>query len=74
MIFCIDLKDVSTELRHFLMLWFELIFHSPAIIDDQIIGFEEVSKFLTRDLVSSTISNGINGFYDRFLSLRLIVS
>lgn len=71
--FCIDLKNVSFELRHFLMLWFELMFQSPAIVDGQLLGFKEVSKFATRDLVSNTISIGIQGFYDRFLSLRLRV-
>uniref|UniRef100_A0A914HDR4 Peptidase M16 C-terminal domain-containing protein n=1 Tax=Globodera rostochiensis TaxID=31243 RepID=A0A914HDR4_GLORO len=67
----IDTDGLPVEDRHFLMLWFELMFQSPAVVDGKEISYEEVAKLSTRDLVSNSASVGVSGVYDRFLSLRL---
>jgi hypothetical protein len=55
------------------MLWAEMIFQSPAIVDGVELSYEEVAKLSTKDLVSNAFSVGISGVYDRFLTLKLRV-
>lgn len=61
------------KLRRYFLLYFELMFQSPAFINNQRVGFEEVSKLNVKDLISNCICVGVGGYYDRLISLRLKV-
>lgn len=73
MVLIVDSESVPVELRHYMLLWFELMFQSPAIVDGQVLGFEDISKLTTKDLVNNSITVGVSSYYDRFVSLRLRV-
>uniref|UniRef100_A0A915EEL7 Uncharacterized protein n=1 Tax=Ditylenchus dipsaci TaxID=166011 RepID=A0A915EEL7_9BILA len=73
MVLLIDSEKIPAELRHYMLLWFELMFQSPAIVDGKQISFEEVSKLMTKDLVSNSVAIGVSGYYGRLVSLRLRV-
>ncbi|KAK6102595.1 Peptidase M16 inactive domain family protein [Brugia pahangi] len=66
-----DTKLIPLELRLWLMLYFELIFQSPAIIDDRKLSYEEIANLYTRDLVSYSANIGVLDHFDRFCSLTL---
>jgi hypothetical protein len=68
-----DTSQVPEDLRPWLMLWFELMFESPAEIDGHYLPYEEVTKRFTGDLVSQSIGLGVNGAYNRLVSLRVKV-
>ena len=69
----IDTKTIPEELRRYLMLYIELMFESPANVNGKELTFEEVSKLNTKDLLSNSISVGINNSYDQLLFFRLRV-
>lgn len=69
----IDTNAIPLELRHYMMLWFELMFESPAYIDGKLHTFEEVAVLATRDLIARQISTGVSNFYDQFVSFKLKV-
>ncbi|KAL3106827.1 hypothetical protein niasHT_016182 [Heterodera trifolii] len=68
----IDTGGIRVEDRHFLLLWFELMYISPALVGEDVLNYKEVAK-LSRVLASRTISVGFigEGAYDRFVALRL---
>ncbi|KAL3080050.1 hypothetical protein niasHT_034608 [Heterodera trifolii] len=69
----IDTDPIPVNLRHYLMLWCQLLFQSGARIDDagQQAERYEVARQSTKALVSHSVSLGISGIYDRFIALRL---
>lgn len=69
----IDTENIPVELRQYFLLYYELMFQSPAYIDNKRVSFEEVSKLNIKDLLRNNTSIGIGGYYDRFISLRLKV-
>lgn len=68
-----DTNGVPEDMRPWLMLWFELVFESPAEIDGHYLPYEEVSKRYTGDLVSQSMGIGVGGAYNGFVTLRLKV-
>uniref|UniRef100_A0A915PJR3 Uncharacterized protein n=1 Tax=Setaria digitata TaxID=48799 RepID=A0A915PJR3_9BILA len=66
-----DTKLIPLELRMWMMLYFEVMFQSPAIIDDQKLSYEEIAKLYTRDLISYCSSIGVFNHFGRFCSLTL---
>ncbi|KAI1724126.1 hypothetical protein Ddc_05332 [Ditylenchus destructor] len=67
MVLLVDSESVPVELRHYMLLWFELMFQSPAIVDGQVLGYEDISKLTTKDLVNNSITVGVSSYYDRFV-------
>uniref|UniRef100_A0A1I7ZZX7 Peptidase_M16_C domain-containing protein n=1 Tax=Steinernema glaseri TaxID=37863 RepID=A0A1I7ZZX7_9BILA len=68
-----DTSTIPFELRKYLMLWFEVMFESPARIDGKVLPYEEVSVLATKDLISQSVGLGIAGYFDRFMTLRVKV-
>lgn len=68
-----DTDKIASEDRYLLMLFAELMFQSPAMVDGKLLDYEEVAKLATRDLVSNVVSVGVSGVFDRFFSLKLRV-
>jgi len=69
----VDVSTIPLKLRHYMMIWFELMFESPAYIDGKLKSFEEVAVLATRDLITRQISTGVSNFYDHFVSFKLKV-
>lgn len=68
-----DTKEIPVNLRHYLIIYFDLMFQSPAFINNQKFTFEEISKLNTKDLIANEVSIGLGGYYDRLIKLRLQV-
>jgi hypothetical protein len=51
----IDTDAIPAAYRHFMLLWFELMFESPAIVDGVPLSYEEVAKLSTKDLVANSV-------------------
>lgn len=68
-----DSSDLTVQQRAWLMLYNELLFESPAMIDGELKTADEVAKLYTKDLVDHSIGLGVSGLFDRFVSLRLKV-
>lgn len=68
-----DTSEVPEEMRQWLMLWFELMFESPAEIDGHYLPYEEVTKRYTGDLVSQSMGLGVAGLFSRYACLRIKV-
>ncbi|KAL3070178.1 hypothetical protein niasHT_039371 [Heterodera trifolii] len=66
-----DTEAIPKDLLMFLPLWFQLIDHSPVIVDGRKQSCKIIAKQATRDLVSHSVSVGISGHYDRFVCFRL---
>uniref|UniRef100_A0AC35TMD5 Presequence protease, mitochondrial n=1 Tax=Rhabditophanes sp. KR3021 TaxID=114890 RepID=A0AC35TMD5_9BILA len=67
----IDTANISPELRKYLLLHNELIFESSAMIDGKLIGYEEVAKQATKDLISYSVNIGVKGLYERYMNINL---
>ncbi|VDM43799.1 unnamed protein product [Toxocara canis] len=67
-------EKIPTSKRLWLMLWFELMFESPAKVGDEILPYEEVAKLFTRDLISQSVEVGVSCCYNRFITLKMKVS
>ncbi|KAK0417166.1 hypothetical protein QR680_012861 [Steinernema hermaphroditum] len=68
-----DTSEIPFELRKFLMLWFEVMFESPAMVDGKVLPYEQVSVLATKDLISQSIGLGVSGYFDRFVTMRVKV-
>ncbi|KAM3722547.1 Uncharacterized protein ACO02O_05860 [Dirofilaria immitis] len=66
-----DTKLIPFELRIWLMLYFKLMFQSPAFVDDRKLSYEEMAKLYTRDLISYSAASGVLNYFERFCSLAL---
>ncbi|VDN02800.1 unnamed protein product [Thelazia callipaeda] len=66
-----DTKDIPLDLRMWMMIYFELIFQSPAVVEGKKLSYEDVSKLYTRDLTSVCASLGVLGRFERFCSVVL---
>ncbi|TKR78018.1 hypothetical protein L596_018892 [Steinernema carpocapsae] len=68
-----DTAGIPYELRKYIMLWFEVMFESPARIDGEIRPYEEVSVLATKDLISQSVGLGVSSCFDRFVTMRVKV-
>uniref|UniRef100_A0A0N5ALS8 Mitochondrial presequence protease n=1 Tax=Syphacia muris TaxID=451379 RepID=A0A0N5ALS8_9BILA len=68
-----DTKNIPAQQRRWLILLFELMFESPARVDDKILTYEEVTKLFTRDLLLQSISLGVSSSFSQYLNLHLKV-
>ncbi|VDK19778.1 unnamed protein product, partial [Anisakis simplex] len=69
-----DTDKIAESKRMWLMLWFELMFESPARVGDKVLSYEEVSKLFTKDLIKQSIQIGVSCYYNRFVTLKMKVS
>lgn len=70
----VDTALIPLELRYYMMLWFELMFESPAYIDGKLHSYEDVAILATRDLITREISIGLGSSYENFVSFKLKVN
>ncbi|VBB28196.1 unnamed protein product [Acanthocheilonema viteae] len=66
-----DTKLIPLELRLWMMLYFELMFQSSAVVDGRKLSYGEIAKLYTRDLISYCGTIGILNHFERFCSLTL---
>uniref|UniRef100_A0A0M3IJ63 Peptidase_M16_C domain-containing protein n=1 Tax=Ascaris lumbricoides TaxID=6252 RepID=A0A0M3IJ63_ASCLU len=69
-----DTEKIPLSKRIWLMLWFELMFESPAKVGDEVLPYEEVAKLFTRDLISQSVEVGVSCYYSRYITLKMKVS
>jgi hypothetical protein len=69
----IDTDAIHAADRHFMLLWFELMFESPAIVDGVPLSYEEVAKLSTKDLVDNSVGVRVSSFYDRYMAFKVSV-
>uniref|UniRef100_A0A0K0F9K0 Presequence protease, mitochondrial (inferred by orthology to a human protein) n=1 Tax=Strongyloides venezuelensis TaxID=75913 RepID=A0A0K0F9K0_STRVS len=70
----VDTKELPLNLRKYLVLLSDIIFSSPAVINGNIMSYEEVSKAMTKDLIDWELTTGIKSIFERYLALKLKVS
>ncbi|CAB3402178.1 unnamed protein product [Caenorhabditis bovis] len=72
-IFLLDSGDLSLEQRCLLLLFTDLLFQSPAVIDGIQQSAEDVAKLSTKHLIDHSVNVGVSNQYNRFVSLTLKV-
>ncbi|CAI5445347.1 unnamed protein product [Caenorhabditis angaria] len=70
----LDSSKLTQEERSLLLLYNDLLFESPAIIDGVKYSAEEVAKLFTKDLIDHSIQVGVSGLFDRLVCLRMKVA
>ncbi|RCN27740.1 hypothetical protein ANCCAN_26523 [Ancylostoma caninum] len=71
--FLFDSSGLTVEQRAWLLLYSELLFESPALIDGELTSAEEVAKLFTKQLVHRSMQIGVSDFFDEFMVLRIVV-
>ncbi|RCN51300.1 peptidase M16 inactive domain protein [Ancylostoma caninum] len=71
--FLFDSSGLTAEHRAWLLLYNELLFESPALIDGELKSAEEVGKLYTKELIHHSMQIGVSDFFDEFVVLRIVV-
>ncbi|CAB3402179.1 unnamed protein product [Caenorhabditis bovis] len=71
--FLLDSADLTLEQRCLLLLYTDLLFECPAIVDGVQKTAEEVAKLSTKDLIDHSVQVGVSGYFDKLVNLKLKV-
>lgn len=73
-LFMFDLKKVPLSLRKYLMVFTDLLFHSPALVEGQQLTDKQVADLFTKEMMEKSCDMGFLNQYLHFFHLYLEVS